>query len=209
VIQIFATGHSQVLAMEFAGRAGGLVPTNQLSIRDLVLFGGSDPAVVLDPRAERNPELASRVLALADVRPADVFVIASNSGSNGAVVEMARLARLQGHPVVAITSLAHTSAIESSHRSGLRLVDIADVAIDNGSPLGDAVLQLADGSGACCAVSSVTGIVLVQMIVAETIGRLEALGVPVPVYRSNNLPGGDEWNRELEAPYAGRVRRTA
>jgi uncharacterized phosphosugar-binding protein len=30
-----------------------------------------------------------------------------------------------------------------------------------------------------------------------------------PVYVSNNVPGGHERNLELEARYAGRIRRTA
>ena len=40
VIQAFGTGHSQAIVLELAGRAGGLVPTNRLSIADLVLYGG-------------------------------------------------------------------------------------------------------------------------------------------------------------------------
>ena len=40
VVQAFGAGHSEALAMEIAGRAGGLVPTNRIALRDLVLFGG-------------------------------------------------------------------------------------------------------------------------------------------------------------------------
>src|SRR3954464_5139428 len=35
VIQAFGTGHSQALVLELAGRAGGFVPTNRLSMADL------------------------------------------------------------------------------------------------------------------------------------------------------------------------------
>ena len=39
VIQAFGTGHSEAFAMEIAGRAGGLIPTNKIALRDLVLHG--------------------------------------------------------------------------------------------------------------------------------------------------------------------------
>jgi hypothetical protein len=48
VLQAFGTGHSEALAMELAGRAGGLVPTNRISLRDVVIFGGEPPAVLGD-----------------------------------------------------------------------------------------------------------------------------------------------------------------
>ena len=37
VIQAFGTGHSEAFAMEIAGRAGGLIPTNKIALRDIVL----------------------------------------------------------------------------------------------------------------------------------------------------------------------------
>ena len=53
VLQAFGTGHSEALAMEFAGRAGGLVPTNRISLRDVVIFGGEPPDVLGDGHLER------------------------------------------------------------------------------------------------------------------------------------------------------------
>ena len=39
VLQAFGTGHSEAFAMEIAGRAGGLIPTNKIALRDVVLRG--------------------------------------------------------------------------------------------------------------------------------------------------------------------------
>ena len=39
VVQAFGTGHSQAFAMEIAGRAGGLIPTHAIVLRDVVLRG--------------------------------------------------------------------------------------------------------------------------------------------------------------------------
>lgn len=111
VIQAFGTGHSQAMVLEVAGRAGGLVPTNRIQIADLVLYGGDAPSVLDDPLLERSPGVAARLYDLAAPRPADLFVIVSNSGVNNVIVEMALHAKEQGHKILAITSLAHTHAV--------------------------------------------------------------------------------------------------
>lgn len=208
VIQAFGTGHSQAMVLEVAGRAGGLVPTNRLSIADLVLYGGDAPSVLDDPLLERQPGVAERLYDLAAPRPQDLFVIISNSGVNNVIVEMALHAKRQGHQLLAITSLAHTHAVPAGHSSGKKLVDLADVVLDNAAPRGDALLEL-PGGGAVCALSTLTGVMLVQMAVAEASRVLLAAGERPPVYVSANVPGGFEGNLELEKKYAGRIRRTA
>ena len=50
---------------------------------------------------------------------------------------------------------------------------------------------------------------LAQQIVVEVVARLLAAGITPPVYLSDNVPGGKEHNAEIEARYAGRIRRTA
>ena len=209
VIQAFGCGHSEALAMEIAGRAGGLVPTNKIALRDIVLYGGDPASVLSDPQLERTPGVAHRLYELAPIKPDDAFVIASNSGVNGAVVEMAQLVKQRGHALVAITSLAHSARVDSRHDSGLKLADLADVVLDNGAPYGDAALPYGDGAGAVGAVSSITAALVAQQIVTEVVARLLALGMTPPVYLSDNVPGGREHNREIEARYAGRIRRTA
>ena len=208
VLQAFGSGHSEALAMEIAGRAGGLVPTNRIALRDVVIFGGESPDVLSSGILERDPSIAGRLYDLAKPAAADVFVIASNSGVNGSIVEFAQLVKKRGHGLIAITSLQHTSGVESRHPSGTKLVDHADVVLDNGAPYGDAVLDL-PGGGKVCAVSSITAALVAQLMVAEVVRRLVEAGETPPVYLSANIPGGDEHNHALEARYDGRIRRTA
>lgn len=207
VVNAFGSGHSEAIAMEIAGRAGGLVPSNRLSPRDLVLYGGHPPGV-LTPELERDPAVAHQIYALAPVEPQDVFVLASSSGVNGAVVELATLVKDRGHPLIAITSVRHSTRMTSRHPSGRKLLDLADVVLDNGAPYGDAILDL-PGGGSYGAVSTITSALLAQMVVAETVSGLVALGETPPVYLSANVTGGDEHNRALESRYAGRIRRGA
>jgi uncharacterized phosphosugar-binding protein len=207
VLQAFGTGHSEAFAMEIAGRAGGLIPTNRLALRDAVAAAGAATDPESAGKLERDPSLAQHIYDLAlDAQPQDVFLIASNSGGNGSIVEFARLVRERGHKLVAVTSMDHTTRIASRHPSGLRLFEVADVVLDNGAPFGDAVLPL-PGGGSACGISSITAALLAQMMVADTLALLLERGVTPPVYLSANIPGGDEHNDELEARYAGRLRR--
>jgi uncharacterized phosphosugar-binding protein len=207
IVQVFGTGHSRAFAMEIAGRAGGLVPANMLAVKDLVFRGGDDPATILDPLVERDPALPARILALHDLHPRDVFLVVSSSGGNGSTVEMARLAKERGHPVVAVTSLAHSRGIMSRHPSGLRLFEVADIVIDNCSVYGDAELAISGGL-TICPTSSLTGALIAQMITTQVCARLVAAGQEVPVYVSANVPEGDEHNERVEARYGARVVRS-
>ncbi|GAA4443056.1 sugar isomerase domain-containing protein [Phytohabitans houttuyneae] len=206
IIQAFGTGHSRSFTMEIAGRAGGLVPANQLSIKDVVMYGGVDPEEILDPTKERDPELAHRVWELHDISPADVFLIASNSGINGAVVEMARLARRNGNPVVAVTSLAHSEAVPTRDPAGERLFEVADVVIDNCGVPGDAAYEL-PGGARIVPTSTLTSALIAQLLTAEICAALVARGIDPPVYISENVVGGDAHNAALRERYASRIRR--
>jgi uncharacterized phosphosugar-binding protein len=205
VVQAFGTGHSQGLVMEIAGRAGGLIPTNRLALRDVVTYGG-DPADSLGPHTEREPAIAHRVYELAAPHENDLFVIASNSGGNGSIVEMASLVKDRGHRLIAFTSLAHATAVESRHPSGKHLHDYADVVIDNCGPMGDTLLPM-PGGGQVCAISSITSAFAAQMMLADACARLLSAGNTPPVYLSANIPGGDDHNKALEEHYTGRIRR--
>jgi uncharacterized phosphosugar-binding protein len=206
VVHAFGTGHARLVAHEMAGRAGGLAPVNLVRISDLVTRGGADPGL-LDPLAERDASLARPLYDLHEPRAEDCFVIVSNSGINAAVVEMARLVHGHGHPIVAITSIAHSTSVPSRHPSGQRLADLASpgdkagvVVIDTGAPPGDAAVPLGDGL-ATGATSSLAGIVIVQLITEGVCRALLDAGVTPPLYRSMNLPGTDAGNAGLERRY--------
>ncbi|MGH8793070.1 MAG: sugar isomerase domain-containing protein [Stackebrandtia sp.] len=208
VLQAFGTGHSEALCMELAGRAGGFVPTNRIALRDLVLRGGESVEILTSDKLERDPAVARKLFALAAAEPVDVFVIASQSGINGSVVEFAAAVKEAGHELIAFTSMEHSKQTPSRHPSGKRLSDFADVVLDNCAPYGDSLLSLPSG-GSVCAASSISSALLAQMVVAEVVRRQLDAGETPPVYLSANVPGGDEHNTALESRYAGRIRRGA
>jgi uncharacterized phosphosugar-binding protein len=208
VIQAFGTGHSEAFAMEIAGRAGGLIPTNKIALRDVVLRGNYDTEVLAGSSLERDPSVVEELFTLSPIGPEDVFIIASNSGVNGSIVGLALLAKAKGHKVIAVTSMAHTMKVAPKHPGGKRLCEVADVVIDNTAPFGDAVLELPDGAGVG-AVSSITAAFIAQLLTIGTAHRIAEEGKTPPVYMSANIPGGDEHNHALEDFYKGRIRRDA
>lgn len=208
VIQAFGTGHSEAFAMEMAGRAGGLIATNKIALRDVVVRGSRDRTDLSGSNLERDPGIVDELFDLTPVGTEDVFIIASNSGVNGSIVGLALRAKQSGHPVIAVTSMEHTMAVEPKHPSGLRLCEVADVALDNRAPYGDTVLDPLGGVP-LGAVSSITSAYIAQLLTIGTAQRIAATGRNPPLYISANIPGGDEHNRSLEDLYAGRITRTA
>ena len=208
VVQAFGTGHSEAFAMEIAGRAGGLIATNRIPLRTLVLRGTRDMSVLGGAQLEQDATVVEELLDLTDLDPRDIFIIASNSGVNGSIVGMALAAKARGHKVIAVTSLLHTNAVPSKHPSGKRLSEVADIVIDNLAPYGDTSLELSGGIGVG-AVSSITAAFIAQLITIGVAESMQARGKTPPVYVSANIPGGEAHNRVLEDAYGDRIRREA
>jgi uncharacterized phosphosugar-binding protein len=208
VVQAFGTGHSEAFAMEIAGRAGGLIATNKIQLRTLVLRGDRDVSELGGAEFERDPNIGENLLALFDIQPNDVFMIASNSGVNGSILGIALAAKTRGNKVIAVTSLDHTMKVTPKHPSGKRLSEVADIVIDNLAPFGDSTMQLQDGTG-IGAVSSLTAAFIAQRITIGVAETMRQRGKTPPVYISANIPGGDEHNRALEDLYGERIRREA
>ena len=208
VIQAFGTGHSEAFAMEIAGRAGGLIATNRIALRTLVLRGGRSIADLGGAEFERDPNVGENLVSLFDVQPHDIFMIASNSGVNGSILGVALAAKARGHKLIAVTSLDHTMKVKPKHPSGKRLSEVADVTIDNLAPYGDSTMELEDGTG-IGGVSSLTAAFIAQRITFGVADAMRLRGKKPPVYISANIPGGDEHNRALEDLYGDRIRREA
>lgn len=205
VLQAFGTGHSQAFAMEIAGRAGGLIPTHAIALRDTVLKGDRAASDLKGGLLERDTNIANELWELHEFHPEDVFLIASNSGVNGSIVGIALRAKEEGHTVIAVTSLEHTNAVTPKHPSGKRLAEIADVVIDNLAPFGDATVPVGDGGVLAGAVSSITAAYIAQLLTLATAARIEETGETPPLYLSANIPGGDEHNDALKARYGERI----
>jgi uncharacterized phosphosugar-binding protein len=203
VLQVFGTGHSHMIAEEVFVRAGGLIPVNAMLDTSVVLSGGAFRST----ETERRPGAAAEVAAHYDLRPQDAGVVISNSGRNPAPVEMARLMKATGMPVVAITSVAHSTALPVLDPPGVRLLDLCDVVLDTGSAYGDACLQIKGVRHAVGPTSTVIGATIVQALILAVMEHLVAAGAEVVNLPSANVPqsGATQVLAEIDK-YRGRLR---
>jgi uncharacterized phosphosugar-binding protein len=135
------------------------------------------------------------------LNPPDCFIIYSNSGVNEVVVEVALVVKELGLPVIAVVSKEHSLASEPRHSCGKRLMDLADVVIDNGTPAGDALVRVEGlddpvGPGSTIGAAAVTN--ALKVLIAE---KLTALGQPPIVLSSALLVGSDRSRAQFDAAY--------
>jgi uncharacterized phosphosugar-binding protein len=111
--------------------------------------------------------------------------------------------------VVAVTAVEPSLAAETAHTSGTRLLDHADVVIDLGTPIGDAIVDLAGLATPVGPGSSVVGVAVVNEIKVRTAALLIARDAMPPVLTSGSLVGQEESARLFDAAYDEHARRLA
>jgi uncharacterized phosphosugar-binding protein len=202
VLHVYGAGHSACIAEEIFFRAGTLVPINQ--ILDLSLAGAVN--AWKSAYMERLEGVGEILYNHTHAKSQDVFLVISNSGRNAAPIEMAREARKHGHKVIVETCTEFSLSQSSRHSSGKRLLDYADVILDNQGPWGDVVIKLDDLKQGLGAASGVTGIYLIHSMLVEAAMRIKAKGQVPPVFMYGNLDGGMEFNQKLLDEYWPRIR---
>lgn len=206
VIQVFGSGHSVGFGMELFGRAGSLVPVHTIITADFVVKGmySLEEFKDMDNIFERRPNIADKFYDLYEINEEDVFIIISNSGINGLVIDLANTAKSKNHKVIVVTSLKHTNAEDSRHPSGKKLKDFGDVVIDNCGPRGDAILDLDEG-GKIGSVSAISGIMIAQSLAVSIVDKLEKANVEVPILKFEDSIEAKEFNEKLLEKYKGRI----
>lgn len=194
---VTGTGHSHMMAEEFYARAGGLAFVRMIAPPEFTL----DAHPMKSTLVERIPQYAQVVLTQYPVRRGDMLLIASNSGRNGLVVELALQAQERGAAVIALTSLRHSAGCASRHPSGKLLKDVAELVIDNCGEAGDAATPLGDSGIAMGATSTIAGAYLAERLAMLVAQKYLDDGQDPPVLCSSNLDGSDEKNRELFSRY--------
>lgn len=198
IIHTFGTGHSHMIGLELFVRAGGLANVNAMLDSIVMTAEGSRRSAEI----ERIPGLAKIIWDQHKISPDDIIFVISNSGRNAMPIEMAQIAKEFGLKVIAITSLEQSNRYPSRHPSGKKLFDFADLVLDNRVPSGDGILHI-DGN-LTGAVSTISGVFLVNLIATEGMKIAAEAGVKLPIYFSQNIDGFS--NEELYARYEGRVK---
>jgi len=200
VVHLFGSGHSHLIAEEVFHRAGSLLPLNPILDANLTFLGSVNATLL-----ERANGYGEVIVDSQDIRAGEVVIVISNSGVNPVPIDVALRAKEKGAKTVAIASVENYRDVPSRHRSGMRLAEVVDLAIDSQVPHGDALLDLPGQRSLVGGVSTAVGVALINGIVVETADVMVRRGIDPPVIPSMNVPDGDELMAKLVATYGDRL----
>jgi len=211
MVHIFGSGHSRIMVEEMWPRYGSFPGFNpivelSLSFHNLVVgANGQRQAMYL----ENVSGLAERILRNFALRPTDSALVISSSGCNLVPVEIAAGFQQCGVKVVAIISRRHSEASAPKHPEGKRLQDFADLVLDTGAPVGDAMVRVPGLDMPVSPGSTVGGCLLVNAIKAEVAARLTAAGHPPKVLCAAAVAGAARATEIFEAAFDEHAHRIA
>ena len=203
LVHMFGSGHSRIFVEEMFPRHGsfpGFHPIVELSLtyHNLVVGSNGQRQAMFLEHIEGFGKVIMRNFVFADP---DCFLVFSNSGVNEVVIDVALEAKRQGMPVIGVTSVEHCKASPALHSSGKKILDIADVIIDNCTPGGDALVYVPGlvepvGPGSTIGAAAVTN--ALKCHVAE---KLTALGQPPIVLTSSYFIGSEASKQRFDECY--------
>lgn len=211
MVHVFGSGHSRIMVEEMWPRYGSFPGFNpivelSLSFHNLVIgANGQRQAMFL----ENVSGLAERILRNFAVRPSDSALVISSSGCNLVPVEIAAGFKARGLKVVAIISRRHSEASPAKHPEGKKLQDFADLVLDTGAPVGDALVKIPGLDTPVAPGSTIGGCLLINSIKAEVAARLVAAGQPPKVLSGAAIVGAARAVEIFEAAYDEHSHRIA
>ena len=211
MVHVFGSGHSRIMVEEMWPRYGSFPGFNpivelSLSFHNLVVgANGQRQAMFL----ENVSGLAERILRNFDLAPSDTALVISSSGCNVVPIEIAEEFQRRGVRVVAIISKAHSDASTSRRTDGRKLHDFADLTLDTGAPVGDAMVKIDGLDTPVAPGSTIGGCLLVNSIKAEVATRLTAAGQPPQVLSAVAVVGVERATELFESAYDEHARRLA
>jgi len=211
MVHVFGSGHSRIMVEEMWPRYGSFPGFNpivelSLSFHNLVVgANGQRQAMFL----ENVSGLAPRILRNFGLTSQDSALIISSGGCNVVPVEMAEEFQRHKVPVVAIISRTHSEASTPRRADGRRLQDFADIVLDTGAPIGDAMVKIEGLETPVAPGSTVGGCLLVNAVKAETAAILTAAGQPPKVLTASNVIGAERASQIFESAYDEHSHRLA
>jgi uncharacterized phosphosugar-binding protein len=189
LVHLFGSGHSVLPVQEAFPRYGSYVGFNPLTDprvmwHSVLSAGGVRELLWL----ERTEGYAERFLDHQPLNPGDAIVIFGHSGRNASGIDTAIYAKKRGLAVIAVTARANLDK-PASHSSGKRLADAADIVIDTGAPVEDAIVPIKGWSRPVAGSSTVLAMMMMHELIAETAQKLADRGIELPVFASPTIAG--------------------
>ena len=203
LVFLFGNGHSRMMCEEMTPRQGcyvGFVALVEMALSNHAAIIGAN-GLRTSLYLENYQGYAEQILSSFHFGPHDAFIIISTSGIRPVIVEMAMGVQAKGLPVIAMLSKAHCEAAKAAHPSGKKLIDCADIIIDNLSPPGDSVLELEGLEWRIGPVSTITGAMIINMIRCAAAEALLEHGINPVVLPSHQFVGNTSSSEQLERFY--------
>ena len=211
MVHVFGSGHSRIMVEEMWPRYGsfpGFNPIVELSLtfhNPVVGSNGQRQAMFL----ENVPGFAARILRNFDLKDTDSALVVSSSGCNVVPIEMAEIFQQKGIKVVALMTKEHSAGSTSKRDDGKKLSDFADIILDSGAPLGDAMIKIDGLETPVSPGSTLGGVMLVNSIKAEVADRLTKAGKPPKVLTASAIVGAEKATALFESAYDEHAHRLA
>ena len=211
LVHLFGCGHSRMMCEEMTPRQGCFVGWHTI-----VELGLTYHNPIVGPNGlrqslhlEKTPGYAEQILRNFAFGPRDVMMVISTSGIREVIVEMADGARRRGLSVIGVVSREHCEKATPAHLSGKKLLDVADVILDNGAPEGDCILELQGSRQRTGPFSTLGGAMILNMLRCEVAQRLLDRGIEPVFLPSHQFVGSQTIEEELEIFYAQYAKRLA
>lgn len=211
MVHVFGSGHSRIMVEEMWPRYGsfpGFNPIVELSLtfHNLVVgANGQRQAMFL----ENVSGLADRILRNYALSDQDCALVISSSGCNVVPIEMAELFQQQGVKVIALITKEHSEKSTSKRTDGKKLSDFADLILDTGAPVGDAMVSVPGLETPVAPGSTVGGAMLINSIKAEVAQLLTEAGRPPKVLTAGAVVGAARATELFESAYDEHAHRLA
>ncbi|MFL5340346.1 MAG: sugar isomerase domain-containing protein [Gemmataceae bacterium] len=211
LVHLFGCGHSRMMCEEMTPRQGCFVGWHTI-----VELGLTFHNLTVGPNGlrqslhlEKTAGYAEQILRNFAFGPKDVMIVISTSGIREIIIEMALGAKQRGLGVIGLCSREHCEQAKPAHSSGKKLMDVADVVLDNGAPVGDSLLALDGCRHKTGPFSTLGGALVMNMLRCEVAARLAARGVEPVFLPSHQFVGDRTVEEELEYFYAQYAKRIA
>ena len=207
LVHVYAGGgHTCLMICEMFFRAGGLANVNPIFGHDISPYCQALKYL----EVERTTGYGRCLIRYYQVKADDLLIVFHNIGMNPTTIDAVDEAKQIGAKIIAVSSNDWREKLPRDHHirhpSKKHLFDYADLCIDDANPFGDADYYLDGYEVPIAPTSTQVDAYIAHRMVIEAVAAMRERGLEPPVFRSANLPGGDEHNAKLIERYRYRVK---
>lgn len=199
-------GHTCMMVYEMFFRAGGMANVNPIMGHDI----SPSCQALKYLEVERTTGYGNCLIRYYEVAKDDLLIIFHNIGMNPTTIDAADEAKKRGAKIIAISSGDWRKKLPLDHHirhpNKKHLFEYADLCIDDANPFGDAEFYVEGYEVPIAPTSTMVDAFIAHRMVMEAVAEMKRRGLEPPIFRSANLPGGDEHNALLLKKYKPRVK---